>query len=241
MSDLRSPAPATGFELPGSGYHDPVPNRAAMFGWLAVCGGLVAAIAVVTLDVLLGGEPVRGRTRRLQTISEYVYSSGAWAFDIGVVALAAGSAALILGLVRRRLVTPISPGSIFLTLWVIGLAGIVAFPKHNWAIGQSGSGTVHRVASLIAFLTGPVAVLLIARRHRDSGVARAAFWLAIGGLAFLGVLVGGDRHGGGHRRIVVAADSARPGGARHHRLRRGGSGGPRRLGDTRRPTGPLQA
>jgi len=161
-----------------------------MFGWLAVCGGLVAAIAVVTLDVLLGGEPVRGRTRRLQTISEYVYSSGAWAFDIGVVALAAGSAALILGLVRRRLVTPISPGSIFLTLWVIGLAGIVAFPKHNWAIGPSGSGTVHRVASLIAFLAGPVAVLLIARRHRDSGVARAAFWLAIGGLAFLGVLVG---------------------------------------------------
>ncbi len=100
-----------------------------MFGWLAVCGGLLAAIAVVTLDVLLGGEPVRGRTRRLQTISEYVYSSGAWAFDIGVLALAAGSAALIVGVVRRRLVTPISPGSIFLTLWVIGLAGIVAFPK----------------------------------------------------------------------------------------------------------------
>lgn len=35
-------------------------------------------------------------------------------------------------------------------------------------------------------------MLLIARRrwHRESTVARAAFWLAIGGRALLGVLVG---------------------------------------------------
>jgi hypothetical protein len=52
---------------------------------------------------------------------------------------------------------------------------------------------VHRVASLIAFLAAPVAVLLIARRrtNRESAAARAGFWLAIGGLAFLAVLVGG--------------------------------------------------
>jgi len=182
MSDLRL-ASAPGSEHSESGPAGPVRHRAAVFGWLAVLGGLAAATAVVTLDVLLGGEPLRGRGRRVQTISEYVYSSGAWAFDVGVVALAVGSAALLVGLVRRGLVTPISSGSIFLRLWVIGLAGIVAFPKHNWAIGPSGSGTVHRVASLIAFLAAPVAVLVIARRrtHRESAAARAAFWLGSAG------------------------------------------------------------
>lgn len=174
------------------------PASASAFGVVAVLGGVLAAVAVVSLDVVLGGEPLRGRTRRLQTISEYIYSPGAWAFNLAVVSLAVGSVALILGLVRRRLITPLSPGSAFLMLWVIGLIGIAAFPKHNWAIGPSTSGSVHRAASLIAFLAAPIGILLIARwrRHAESRAARAAFWLAIGGLACLAVLLGA---------IVVAA------------------------------------
>jgi len=174
------------------------PTSASAFGVVAVLGGVLAAVAVVSLDVVLGAEPLRGRTRRLQTISEYIYSSGGWAFNLAVVSLAVGSVALILGLVRRRLITPLSAGSVFLMLWVIGLIGIAAFPKHNWAMGPSTSGSVHRAASLIAFLAAPIGVLLIARwrRHAESKAAMAAFWLAIGGLACLAVLLGA---------IVVAA------------------------------------
>lgn len=192
MPETSTSTPAVGSAADG------VLRPASACGVIAVLGGVLAAVAVVSLDVVLGGEPVRGRTRRLQTISEYIYSSGAWAFNLALVLLAVGSVALILGLVRRRLSTPLSAGSVFLTLWVLGLIGIAAFPKHNWALGPSTSGSVHRAASLIAFLAVPVGVLLIARprRHAESAAARAAFWLAIGGLACLAVLLGA---------IVVAA------------------------------------
>jgi hypothetical protein len=64
----------------------------------------------------------------------------------------------------------------------------VAFPKHNWAVGPSASGTVHRVATLLAFVALPVAVLLIAR-GRDVW-ARLARWLAWGSVGWLSVLFG---------------------------------------------------
>lgn len=190
MSEMSTSTPAV--ESTAEGVIRPASESASAFGVIAVLGGVLAAVAVISLDVVLGGEPLRGRTRRQQTISEYIYSSGAWAFNLALLLLAVGSVALILGLVRRRLSTPLSAGSIFLTLWVIGLAGIIAFPKHNWAVGPSTSGSVHRAASLIAFLAVPVGVLLIARprRHAESAAARTAFWLAIGGFACLAVLLG---------------------------------------------------
>lgn len=177
-------------------------------GALAVLGALTAAVAILSLDVVLGSGMVRGRGLRSLTISEYVYTDGAWAFNLGVVAVAVGSAALLIALVRSGWIRWGSAGSVFLALWAIGLAGIVAFPKHDWSAGPSASGSIHRVASLVAFIALPIAVLLIVRRRqrRESRAASAAFWLALGGLAFLGVLIGaivvGAVNGGSWWRII---------------------------------------
>ncbi len=160
----------------------------ALFGWLGVLGAVISVVAILTLDAILGGQSHRpGRTLRRATISEYVYTDGGWAFLTGVLALALGSTLLLLGLISAGLVQPLSVGSILMALWVIGLLGVAAFPKHNWEIGPSTSGSVHRIATLLAFVSLPAAVLTIARRHRG---ARPAVWLAYGSLGWLGVLFG---------------------------------------------------
>ena len=160
----------------------------ALFGWIAVLGAAISVVAILTLDAILGGESHRpGRTLRMATISEYVYTAGGWAFLTGVLALAVGSILLLAGLIRAGVVAPLSFGSILMSLWVIGLVGVAAFPKHNWEIGPSTSGSIHRVATLLAFVSLPAAVLAIARRHRQ---ARPAVWLAYGSIAWLSVLFG---------------------------------------------------
>jgi len=71
---------------------------------------------------------------------------------------------------------------------VVSLLAIVAFPKHNWAVGPSASGSVHRFATLVAFIALPLAVLVVT--HRRSGAARMARWLAVVGIGWLAVLFG---------------------------------------------------
>jgi hypothetical protein len=159
-----------------------------LFGWIAAVGAATSLLTVLALDAVLGGQPLRGRTLRRATISEYVFTTGGWLFVTAVLALAAGSVVLLAGLIQAGRLTLRSPGSVLLTLWVIGLLGVVAFPKHNWAVGPSASGTVHRVATLLAFVALPVAVLVIARGREVW--ARAARWLAWGSIGWLGVLFG---------------------------------------------------
>lgn len=159
-----------------------------VFGWIAVIGAAVSLLTVLALDAVLGGQPLRGRALRHATISEYVFTTGGWLFVASVLALAAGSALLLAGLIHAGRVSPWSAGSVLLVLWVIGLLGVVAFPKHNWAVGPSPSGTVHRAATLLAFVALPVAVLVIARGRELW--ARAARWLAWGSVGWLGVLFG---------------------------------------------------
>ncbi|WP_395310178.1 DUF998 domain-containing protein [Mycobacterium sp. AMU20-3851] len=159
-----------------------------LLGWLGVLGAAVSVVAILSLDAILGGESHRpGRTLRRATISEYIYTAGGWAFLTGVLALALGSMLLLLGLISAGLVQPLSVGSVLMVLWVIGLVGVAAFPKHNWEIGPSTSGSVHRIATLLAFVSLPAAVLTIARRHR---AARPAVWLAYGSVGWLGLLFG---------------------------------------------------
>lgn len=163
-------------------------QRSTVLGWFGVLGAAISVVAILALDAVLGGQSHRpGRILRRATISEYVYTAGGWAFLTGVLALALGSALLLLGLIHAGLLAPVSFGSILMSLWVIGLLGVAAFPKHNWEIGPSASGSIHRVATLLAFISLPAAVLVIARRHRR---ARPAVWLAYGSIGWLGVLFG---------------------------------------------------
>ncbi len=156
--------------------------------WIGVFGAAAAIVVVLGLDATLGGQSVRGRQLRGATISEYAYTSGSWAFVAAVLTLAGTSLALLYGLIRAGRVRPWSAGSVAMLLWVVALLAIVAFPKHNWVTGPSLSGTVHRYATLVAFVALPVAVLLIARG--SAGAARAARWLTAIGIGWLAVLFG---------------------------------------------------
>lgn len=116
-----------------------------------------------------------------RTISQYALMPNGWAFDAAVLLLAAGSAAILAALRRSARLT--GAAVVALALWVAGLVGVVWFEKHNWQVGPSISGDVHRVASVVAFLSLPVGALLAARPAlRHGGPAR---WVAIGGVVSL--------------------------------------------------------
>src|SRR4051812_20627497 len=144
-----------------------------------VAASLVGLLHVIppTSDV----DPVR------RTISQYALSDTGWVFDLAVLTLAAGVAVTALALIRARLLPVTSPGAIGLLVFSVSLAMVVAFPKHNWAVGPSATGDIHRVASVVAFLSLPAAALLTARAWLRAVSWRAhASWSS--GLAVLSLL-----------------------------------------------------
>ena len=160
-------------------------------GTLAVLGAVASAVLVLMLAVFAstvsGVDPLR------RTISEYGLTADAVVFNTAVVALAAGCLALYGALLVRGDFRGVSVASVLWLLGTFALLVLVVYPKHNWAIGPSTSGQVHRVASLVAFLALPVAVLLVARRGLRGprrGAAWAALLLAVGSLAWFGVILG---------------------------------------------------
>ncbi len=98
--------------------------------------------------------------------------------------LAAGSAAIGLSLARRRLAGVV--GTLALMAWSAGLFVVAVFPKHDWSVGPSLSGSVHRVGSIVAFLALPLAALVIARPWRHPArPARVTFALGVGSLLWV--------------------------------------------------------
>lgn len=148
--------------------------------------GLVAVgigiLVIVGLDVAYLDEisPLR------RTISEHGLGAQGWIFGLGVGILALGSAAIGVALARTRLAGIV--GTLALMAWSVGLFITATFPKHDWSVGPSMSGSIHRVGSLIAFLSLPVAALIIARpwRHPERRLpAIAAFVLGVGSLLWV--------------------------------------------------------
>lgn len=115
------------------------------------------------------------------------------ALDAGVLGLAAGSALVLLALVRAGLVRPASAGGVLLALWVLSLVVAVAFEKTDWSVGPSPGGYVHRYASLAAFASLPVAALAVGARWRREPLwrrpAAAACWLGACALLWLGTIL----------------------------------------------------
>ena len=147
-------------------------------------GVALAVVFVGLLHVRYAGDvdPVR------RTISEYALRDLGWMFDTGVLALAAGSVAVLIALVRAGLVRWPSFAAVGMLVWAAGMVAVVVFEKTNWAVGPSVGGVIHRYASLVAFLVLPVATLA-ATRGRD-GVAWPR-WLAAAALAWLGAILSG--------------------------------------------------
>jgi hypothetical protein len=134
---------------------------------LALAGMGAVAVAVLAIGVLHVIPPSSAISPYRRTISQYALTEHAVVFNVAVLVLAAGSVAILLALVATRVLPARSGGALALLLWSLALAAIVYFPKHNWAVGPSHTGTVHRVASVVAFLSLPFAALLIARAWRD--------------------------------------------------------------------------
>jgi len=158
-------------------------------------GGALAAMVLVGALHLLPGTSEISPLRR--TISEYALTDAGWAFNLGTVALALGSLAVLGALIRAGHADRWSVGSLLGLLWALALLTIVLFPKHNWSVGPSTNGQIHRVASIVAFLCLPVAVMMLTRRRSRTAArrdhptaARAAFWLAVLSLVWFSPLVG---------------------------------------------------
>ncbi|MFD9700588.1 DUF998 domain-containing protein [Lentzea sp. NPDC059081] len=157
---------------------------------LAAAGGSLAVVATVAMVGLL--DLTIGPMRR--TISEYALGDYRTVFDVAVLLLAFGSLAILLALVHKGLARWRSAGSVALVLWSVGLLLVVAFPKTNWAMGTNElSGSIHRFGSMVAFVSLPIAIILLARpwtRHDVWG--RHARWTMASGLvsvvAFMPIL-----------------------------------------------------
>jgi hypothetical protein len=130
---------------------------------LAILGMAAVGVAVLLLGLLHVVPPTSEISPYERTISQYALTEAATVFNAGVLLLAVGSVATLLAAVGARLLPARSAGTLALLLWSVALAAVVYFPKHNWAVGPSTTGTVHRVASVVAFVSLPVAALLIGR------------------------------------------------------------------------------
>ena len=171
-------------------------RRARVLAIVGIAGAATAAVFVGALHLLPETASISPVSR---TISEYALTDSGWAFNLGVVALALGSLAVFAALISAGHAVRWSVGSLLGALWAAALLVIVLFPKHNWAVGPSTNGQIHRVASIVAFLCLPVAVMLLTRRRSRTGTsarqahpaaARSAFWLAVLSLAWFSPLVG---------------------------------------------------
>src|SRR4051794_21503339 len=150
---------------------------------------VIGAGLVLLLQVIPPTDEISA-TRR--TISEYGLSDHKWVFDLAVVLVALGSAAGLAVLGRQRRLP--TAAAILGTLWTVGLLVIVAFPKPDWATVSRADfgGTLHRIASVVAFVALPLAGLVAGPAAFPASTARRrlARVLAVVSLGWFAVILG---------------------------------------------------
>jgi Protein of unknown function (DUF998) len=158
--------------------------RVRLLAATGIGGAGVAVVLVGLLHVLAADQvnPIR------RTISEYALGVYRPMFDIGVLGLALGSAFVTLALHHARLLR--RPAAVLMAAWVASLVLVVIFEKVNWSIGPSVGGYIHRYASLVAFLSLPIAALLVAR-GRSGPFAAWSRALGVLSLLWLGSIFAG--------------------------------------------------
>ncbi|MGW4234525.1 DUF998 domain-containing protein [Streptomyces sp. NPDC004980] len=131
---------------------------------LAVGGTAAVALAVLTVVALDIRLAVASPGLLRHTISEYGLGPQRWLFTSGVVLLALGSLAVVAALESVRITPRRSGATIATALWSAGLVVVALVPKQDRALVEDTlSGEVHRVASLVAFVSLPIAAGLLAR------------------------------------------------------------------------------
>lgn len=153
---------------------------------------VLGSVLMLSLHVLPPTDTISPIRR---TLSQYALSPNKWLFDLAVLLVALGSALGLVALVRHRGLRPLSLTVVLGGLWTVSLLVIVAFTKTDWTVGPSIGGTIHRWASVIGFVSLPLAVLFAARKVFPDqpvwrGVARGFGAVSLGwfGLILVGVV-----------------------------------------------------
>jgi hypothetical protein len=164
-----------------------MPSRTALASVVALVLGTVLMLSLHVLPPTDEISPVR------RTLSQYALTSNKWLFDLSILLIAVGSALGLAAMVRHRGVAPYSGAVLLGALWTVSLLLIVAFTKTNWSVGPSIGGVVHRWASVVAFVSLPLAVILGARRvfPDQPGWRMAARGFSAVSLAWFGLIVVG--------------------------------------------------
>ncbi len=161
------------------------PTRTA--GAWALSGAALVGAGVVVVLALHVLAPEVPWVRR--TLSQYALGPWKPVFDAGVLAVAAGSAAVLAGLVRAGLAPWRGAVTALLATWSACLVLVVAFEKIDWSVGPTPTGYLHRYASIVAFFCLPAAALALGRAWRDdvrwARFAASTRWLGLAALAWL--------------------------------------------------------
>jgi hypothetical protein len=162
-----------------------MPSRTALAGVVTLVLGSVLMLALHVLPPTSEISPVR------RTLSQYALTSNKWLFDLAVLLIAVGSALGFAAVVRHRGVAPYSAAVVLGALWIVSLLAIVVFTKTNWSVGPSVGGVIHRWASVVAFVSLPLAVIMAARRvfPEQPGWRLAARGFGVVSLAWFGVII----------------------------------------------------
>jgi uncharacterized integral membrane protein len=132
----------------------------AAFGWAALALVALGVLLILLLHVLPPSNQVNPVTR---TISEYALGANRWIFDLALFALAVGTVGVLAGLVRAGVARAFGAASLLILTWAVCLVLLVVFQKYNYATdnGVGLGGRIHRMATLVGFLSLPVGALLV--------------------------------------------------------------------------------
>lgn len=131
--------------------------------WSARSGTLTATVAFLVICALEIYAGLHGIDLLQATLSQHALRDEGWAFDGAILLLAAGSAGILASLVLSGIARLRSPATLALCGWCTGLTLVAAFTKHDWSAGPSPSGYAHWTGSVLAFLSVPLAAVLLAR------------------------------------------------------------------------------
>ena len=164
-----------------------MPSRTALASVVTLVSGVVLMLALHVIPPTSEISPVR------RTLSQYALTSNKWLFDVAVLLIALGSVLGFVAVVRHRDVAPYSGPVVLGALWIASLLVIVMYTKTNWSTGPSMGGVIHRYASVVGFVSLPLAVIMVARKvFPDQPNWRlAARGFAAVSLAWFGVIIVG--------------------------------------------------
>ena len=130
------------------------------FGWAGLTLVVLGVLLILLLHVLPPSSQVNPVTK---TISEYALGANRWIFDLALFALATGTVGVLVGLVRARVTRAFGAASLLVLTWAVCLVLLVVFQKYDYAAdsGVGLGGRIHRMATLVGFLSLPVGALLV--------------------------------------------------------------------------------